>query len=111
MKKRALEAQQRELAALPGRIEALEKEQQQLVEAMASPEFYQRAESEITADANRLKEMESELARSVSTVGRAGKFVNHWVRWYCAFSTHHSARSDPALVIYKLSSAYTICAG
>ena len=62
--KRALEAQQRELAALPGRIEALEKEQQQLVEAMASPEFYQRAESAITADANRLKEMERELAEA-----------------------------------------------
>ena len=62
--KRALAAQQRELAELPQRIEALEKEQQQLVEAMASPEFYQRTESEITADANRLKEMESELAEA-----------------------------------------------
>ncbi len=49
---------------MPGRIEALEKEQQQLVEAMASPAFYQRTEAEITADANRLKEMETELAEA-----------------------------------------------
>ncbi len=60
--KRALEARQRELAALPERIEALEKEQHQLVAAMASPEFYQRDEAAITADANRLKQMEAELA-------------------------------------------------
>ncbi|MDX9864216.1 MAG: hypothetical protein RBT34_05355, partial [Anaerolineaceae bacterium] len=62
IEKRALVARQRELAALPERIEALEKEQHQLVAAMASPEFYQRDEAAITADANRLKQMEAELA-------------------------------------------------
>jgi ABC transport system ATP-binding/permease protein len=62
--KRALEAQQRELAALPERIEALENEQQQLVAAMASPEFYQRPEAQITADANRMKQLEDQLAEA-----------------------------------------------
>lgn len=62
--KRAMEAQKRELAALPGRIEVLETEQQKMVDAMASPEFYQRGEAEITADANRLKELEEELAEA-----------------------------------------------
>jgi len=60
--KRALEAQKAELAALPERIEALEIEQHKLVEAMALPDFYQRTEAEITADANRLKELQDDLA-------------------------------------------------
>ncbi|MCD4672453.1 MAG: ATP-binding cassette domain-containing protein [Anaerolineaceae bacterium] len=62
--KRALAAQKRELAALPEHIEILENEQQQLVAAMATPGFYQRPEAEITQDANRLKQLEEELAEA-----------------------------------------------
>lgn len=59
---RQLEAQKRELEELPQAIEALESEQQQLVTAMATPEFYQRDEEDITLGSNRLKELEKELA-------------------------------------------------
>ncbi len=59
---RALEAHKRELAELPGRIEALESEQAQLTAAMADPVFYQRDSAEIAQAANRLKEIEEELA-------------------------------------------------
>jgi ABC transport system ATP-binding/permease protein len=59
---RALEAQKRELAELPGRIEALESEQHNLTKAMADPVFYQRDSAEIAQAANRLKELEEELA-------------------------------------------------
>ncbi len=61
---RALEAQKRELAELPGRIEALESEQHQLTTAMADPVFYQRDSAEIAQAANRLKEIEEELAQA-----------------------------------------------
>jgi ABC transport system ATP-binding/permease protein len=61
---RALEAQKRELAELPGRIETLESEQHQLTTAMADPVFYQRDSSEIAQSANRLKEIEEELAQA-----------------------------------------------
>jgi len=61
---RAMEAQKRELAELPGRIEALESEQAQLTAAMADPIFYQRDSAEIAQAANRLKEIEEELALS-----------------------------------------------
>ena len=60
---RALEARQRELAELPGRIEALEAEQHLLAEAMADASFYQRKAFEISQTINRLKELEDELAR------------------------------------------------
>ena len=60
--KRTLQAQQRELAELPQRIEQLEGEQHQLVTAMASPEFYQQEETAIAQAASRLKELEAELA-------------------------------------------------
>jgi ATP-binding cassette subfamily F protein uup len=59
---RAMEAQKRELAELPGRIETLESEQAQLTAAMADPVFYQRDSAEIAQAANRLKEIEEELA-------------------------------------------------
>jgi ATP-binding cassette subfamily F protein uup len=62
--KRALEAQRRELAELPGRIEALEIEQHQLTTAMADPIFYQRDNAEIVQAAKRLKEIEEELAKA-----------------------------------------------
>ncbi len=61
---RAREAQKRELAELPQRIEALECEQHQLSGAMADPAFYQRDSAEIARDANRHKELEDELARA-----------------------------------------------
>ena len=54
--------EQRELAALPARIEALEAEQSALVEKMAEPAFYQNggnATVEVTA---RLGALEAELA-------------------------------------------------
>lgn len=59
---RALEAQQRELAELPARIEALEAEQNRLTTAMAAPGFYQQDGAEIARIAARLKELEDELA-------------------------------------------------
>ncbi len=62
--RRAMEAQKRELAELPGRIEALENEQLELTAAMADPVFYQRNSAEIAQAANRLKEIEEELALS-----------------------------------------------
>ncbi len=61
---RALEAQQKELAELPKTIEALEKEQHHLAEAMASPAFYQRDNADITKTVERLKELEIELANA-----------------------------------------------
>ncbi len=61
---RALEAQQKELAELPKTIEALEKEQHHLAEAMASPAFYQRDNADITKTVERLKELETELANA-----------------------------------------------
>jgi len=61
---RALEAQKRELAELPGLIEVLESEQHQLTTAMADPVFYQRDSAEIAQAANRLKEIEEELAQA-----------------------------------------------
>jgi ATP-binding cassette subfamily F protein uup len=59
---RTLEAQKRELKELPERIENLEAEQQQLTTAMADPAFYQRDGAEIARTANRLREIEAELA-------------------------------------------------
>ncbi len=59
---RALEAQQKELAELPKKIEMLETEQHQLAESMASPAFYQRDNAEITQTVERLKALEAELA-------------------------------------------------
>ena len=61
---RALESRQKELAELPQRIEQLEAEQQQIVEKMGQPEFYQRENAEITRTADRLKALEAELAQA-----------------------------------------------
>jgi ATP-binding cassette subfamily F protein uup len=58
---RSLEARQRELTELPGRIEALEAEQHRLTQSMADPAFYQQAAEEITRAAGRLRELEEEL--------------------------------------------------
>lgn len=59
---RALEAQQRELAELPQKIESLEAEQHHLSAAMADPAFYQRDGSEIARAVQQMKELEEELA-------------------------------------------------
>ncbi|MFO7584886.1 MAG: ATP-binding cassette domain-containing protein, partial [Anaerolineales bacterium] len=59
---RAIEAEKRELAELPGRIEALEAEQHQLSASMADSSFYQREAPQISQAMNRLKELEDELA-------------------------------------------------
>jgi ATP-binding cassette subfamily F protein uup len=61
---RLIEAQKRELAELPHRIESLEAEQHRLTSRMAEPAFYQQDSAEITRSANRLKELEEELARA-----------------------------------------------
>jgi ATP-binding cassette subfamily F protein uup len=58
---RSMEARQRELAELPGRIEGLEAEQHRLTQAMADPAFYQQEGDEITRAAARLKELDEEL--------------------------------------------------
>lgn len=57
----ALEAQKKELAELPARIEAMEAEQHRLSQEMADPAFYQRDSSEITDASSRLKELDDEL--------------------------------------------------
>jgi ABC transport system ATP-binding/permease protein len=61
---RSIEAQKRELAGLPQRIESLESEQHQLTLGMADPAFYQQEAAEITRSANRLKELEEELRQA-----------------------------------------------
>jgi ABC transport system ATP-binding/permease protein len=59
---RALEAQQRELAELPHKIEALEAEQHRLSAAMAEPAFYQCDSSEIAQAVQQLKDLEAAVA-------------------------------------------------
>jgi ATP-binding cassette subfamily F protein uup len=61
---RYLESRRLELAELPRLIETLEAEQHQLTIAMADPAFYQQDNAEITRAANRLKELEEELAHA-----------------------------------------------
>jgi ATP-binding cassette subfamily F protein uup len=61
---RVLEAQKRELAEMPKRIESLENAQHQLMVAMNDPLFYQRDSAEIARDAARLKELEDQLAQA-----------------------------------------------
>jgi ATP-binding cassette subfamily F protein uup len=59
---RALEAQRRELAEMPGRIEALEKEQQRLTAAMGEADFYTQDSTDIARSAARLQQLEAEIA-------------------------------------------------
>ncbi|HEX7376826.1 MAG TPA: ATP-binding cassette domain-containing protein [Pirellulales bacterium] len=54
--------EKQELAALPGRIEALEAERRGLHEAMSQPAFYQRGGAEIAQDTAQLAALEQELA-------------------------------------------------
>ena len=53
--------EKRELAELPGRIEALEAEQHRLFEAMAGPDFYKKDAEKATELKTRLTEIEREL--------------------------------------------------
>ncbi len=53
--------EQRELEALPHRIEELEREQHLLYQAMAEPVFYQQESSRIAIARDRLKVLEDEL--------------------------------------------------
>jgi ABC transport system ATP-binding/permease protein len=61
---RAIEAQRRELAELPPRIEKLEAEQHALGVAMATSAFYQQDSAEISRAVNRLKELHDELSHA-----------------------------------------------
>jgi ATP-binding cassette subfamily F protein uup len=54
--------EQRELEALPLRIEALEGEQQALYDAVSDPDFYKKEKVEITAIRSRLESVETEIA-------------------------------------------------
>jgi ATP-binding cassette subfamily F protein uup len=67
--KRALEAQKQELLDLPGRIEALEAEQVEISKLMAKPEFYQEDQEDISRTANRMHELEEELAAAYQRWG------------------------------------------
>ena len=50
-----------EFEALPGRIEALEQEQQRLNAEIAAPDFYKKPAAEITATMARLDAIPAEL--------------------------------------------------
>jgi len=54
--------EQRELEALPQRIEALEAEQQQLYQTMSDPLFFQKGKEEITKINDRASSLEGQLA-------------------------------------------------
>ena len=56
--------EQRELEALPQRIEALEAELGHLHQRMAEPEFYREAPAEIVRVKNRLQSLQGELAEA-----------------------------------------------
>ncbi len=56
--------EQQELTALPAHIESLEAEQASLHKAMADPRFYQRPSTDLTADKNRLTQIEEALAQA-----------------------------------------------
>jgi len=53
--------EQRELEALPARIEALEEEQRALAETIAGPDFYKEAAQTITASLARVEVLQQEL--------------------------------------------------
>ena len=56
--------ERRELDALPGRIEALEAEQQSIYAVMADPAFYQQDGGSVAVTSDRLKAVEKELAQA-----------------------------------------------
>ena len=52
---------QRELATLPGQIEALEREQAELIERMSAPEYHRREAAELRADHARAEAIAAQL--------------------------------------------------
>ena len=56
--------EQRELEALPGKIEGLETEQQNLYTQMSAPDFYTREGSAIAQTKKRLEELEADIERA-----------------------------------------------
>jgi ATP-binding cassette subfamily F protein uup len=56
--------EQQELTKLPKTIERFETEIATVHDAMAAPEFYKRSGDEITREANRLRELEAQLAQA-----------------------------------------------
>lgn len=57
---------QRELDQLPDKIEALEADIAEIQQQMASPEFYQKPQDEVTETSNKLKQLEQELEDSIA---------------------------------------------
>jgi ATP-binding cassette subfamily F protein uup len=53
--------EQNELAALPGKIEAMEREQQELYKSMADPLLYQKSGKRVAIIKKRLDELEKDL--------------------------------------------------
>jgi len=53
--------EQRELAALPDEIEALEREQAQLTERMSAPDYHRLGGEQLRSDRKRLEELEALL--------------------------------------------------
>jgi ABC transport system ATP-binding/permease protein len=62
-------AERRELAALPGELEALEREQQALTERMCRPDYHKSGVEAIKADRRRAEEVERALARKFERWG------------------------------------------
>ncbi len=56
--------ERQELEALPGRIEALEQTRQELVDLMASPDFYSSRGAEVAGAGARLADLEAQLAEA-----------------------------------------------
>jgi ATP-binding cassette subfamily F protein uup len=56
--------EQRELNAIPGRIEALEQEQRQLTQQVSQAELYQQHRDTITATMDRLHQIHEELEQA-----------------------------------------------
>jgi ATP-binding cassette subfamily F protein uup len=64
--KKLTQKEQRELEALPAKIEELEGEQKELALRLAEPSFYQRQASEVAAVKSRLEALEAELATALA---------------------------------------------
>jgi ATP-binding cassette subfamily F protein uup len=56
--------EQKELDALPKRIEELESEQQQIIQSMADPAFYRESGDKVASHKARLEVLEKELAEA-----------------------------------------------
>ncbi len=71
--------EKRELESLPGLIDALEKEQDQLVADVSDPGFYQKEKSDITAVTSRLEQVQADIEKAyqrwetLETIDEQGK--------------------------------------